>query len=316
MGNPNQVFLLLSHDASKRIVKEYRGIRKATEGIGTAVFLHHARHNNIPIRLKEHSHYLFSDESLSALGYPVTGSWTFAHAYFPLLQFFRDNPDFDYYWVIEYDVRFSGDWRFFFEFFIPIDGDFLTCHIRTHADEPDWFFWPLHHPEKSIPISERLRSFNTIYRVSKSSLFFLDHALRDGWCGHQEVLIPTLLYHNGFTIKDFGGTGSFTPQGMENRFYTSPESDGRGGLTSGTMRFRPCHWRVGLQRNKLYHPIKPLAVTVRENMRNLGIYRRLKRVSRKFRRVLRKFKRYSARKFRRLSELILEVARNFHIFFR
>jgi hypothetical protein len=54
--------------------------------------------------------YLFSYESLSKLNYPkIEQSFLPGHAGFPVLQFFRDDPDFDYYWLIEYDVRFSGD---------------------------------------------------------------------------------------------------------------------------------------------------------------------------------------------------------------
>ncbi len=60
------------------------------------------------------------------------------HVGFPVLQFFCDNRDFDYYWAIECDVRFSGDWFFFFHSFKEANHDFLACHIRDYVDEPDW----------------------------------------------------------------------------------------------------------------------------------------------------------------------------------
>jgi hypothetical protein len=211
--------------------------------------------------------YLFSNESLSKLNYRMIGpSVVPGHVGFPALQFFRDNPDFDYYWVIEYDVRFSGNWHFFFEFFRDAKQDFLACHLRDHADEPDWPWWSLHHPRKSIPLSQRLRCFNPIYRASNASLSFLDESLGDGWCGHNEVIWPTLLHHNGFTIMDIGGKGRFTPSGMEESFYTESESTNNGALDSGTMRYRPSFWRVGREKNKLYHPVKPLSFVIREKI--------------------------------------------------
>ena len=265
MDRSNQVFLFLSHSASAQVVREYGNIQRAISGMGNSFFLYHDRCNEAPPGLPWYELYLFSNESLSKLNYPRIGpSLVHGHVGFPLLQFFRDHPDFDYYWLIEYDVRFSGDWHFFFDYFKDTNQDFLTCHIRDHADEPDWSWWSLHHPRKSIPLSERLRSFNPIYRLSNASLSFLHQSLSDGWSGHNEVLWPTLLHHNGFTIMDIGGKGRFTPLGMKDNFYTEAESNREGALECGTMRYRPSFWRVGQEKNKLYHPVKPLSFVMRE----------------------------------------------------
>jgi hypothetical protein len=263
----NQVFLFLSHSVSAKIVREYEKIREAIAGIGSSVFLYHNRCNEAPPGLSRYELYLFSNESLSKLNYPTIGPSFFpGHVGFTLLQFFRDNPDFDHYWLIEYDVRFSGDWHSFFDSFKDTKQGFLTCHTRDHADEPDWPWWSLHHPRKSIPLSERLRCFNPICRLSNASLSFLHQSLSDGWCGHNEVLWPTLLHHNGFTITDIGGKGRFTPPGMEDNFYTESESKSDGALHCGTMRYRPSFWRVGQEKNKLYHPVKPLPCVMLEKI--------------------------------------------------
>src|SRR6185369_1900116 len=94
----------------------------------------------------------------------------------------------------------------------------------------------------------------------------LHQSLSDGWCGHNEVLWPTLLHHNGFTIMDIGGKGRFTPSSMKDNFYTESESNGAGSLNSGTMRFTPFFWRVGPEKDKLYHPVKPLSRVMREKI--------------------------------------------------
>ena len=267
MDKSNQVWLFLSHSASAQVVKAYSNIRRAVAGMGESFFLYHKRSNQLPPALLRDDLYLFSNESLSGLNYPWIGpSLVPGHAGFPLLQFFCDNPDFDYYWLIEYDVRFCGDWRFFFDFFKDNKQDFLTCHIRYYVEEPDWPGWSLHHPSRSIALSERVRSFNPIYRISKPSLSFLHECLRDGWRGHFEVLWPTLLHHHGFTIMDIGGKGRFTPPDMKDKFYTDPESNSRGKPKHGTMRYRPSFWRVGQETNKLYHPVKSLSLAIRDRI--------------------------------------------------
>jgi hypothetical protein len=59
-----------------------------------------------------------------------------------LIDFVRHHDDFDHYWVIEYDVRFTGDWAVFFNAFAEDDADLLGCHIRRRHDEPCWNWWP------------------------------------------------------------------------------------------------------------------------------------------------------------------------------
>lgn len=168
-------------------------------------------------------------------------------------------------WAIEYDVRFSGDWFFLFDAFREANYDFLACHLRDYVDEPDWPRWSLGHPRKSIALGERLRCFNPIFRLSKSALSFLHQSLL-GWCGHNEVLLPTLLHHNGFAIADMGGKGRFRPSDLRENFYIESEPNSIGLLDTGTMRYRPPFVTDGCEENKLYHPVKPLSSTLREKI--------------------------------------------------
>ena len=258
MNVQNQVFLLLCHSVSAEVIGEYKKILRATESLGDAYLLYNMKKDEMPPELNKYKHYTFSQNSLSTFKYPMLGhSFIRGHEHFPLLQFFHDNSEIDYYWIIEYDVRFSGNWRKFFEFFSNINKDFISCHICSYNDEPFWGSWSLSHPEKSIPNNNKLRSFNPIYRISKQALSFLHQAMQDGWCGHFEVLIPTLLYNNGFQIMDFGGVGRFVSPDMMNKFYTSSPPNKHGLLIEGTMRFRPLFFAYGGQKNKLYHPVKP-----------------------------------------------------------
>lgn len=267
MIKEKQAFLFLSHLSSGIIIKEFENIRRSTKHIGDTFFLYDARGPAVPRNINKLSPYLYSEQCLSSLGYPTIGfSIIPGHAHFPVFKFYLDRPDYDYYWVIEYDVRFSGEWQLFFDRFQTVKNDFLTSHIRTYTEEPYWDWWNLSHPQKSIPLYRRIRSFNPIYRISKEALLFLHGAFKDGWCGHHEVAIPTLLHHNGFTIQEISGTGKFTIPGMENKFYSSSKPDSWGKLSNGNLKYRPSFLLYGFQANKLYHPVKPYLKTINANV--------------------------------------------------
>ena len=188
------------------------------------------------------------------------GAALYDYVHYPLLHFFLSHPEFEYYWVIEFDVRFTGDWGSFLHTCGTYSHDLVTCHIRGADEEPLWWLWDtLRHPTKTIDRSGCLRSFNVIYRISNRALSLVHAALSDGWQGHPEVLIPTLLKNGGCTLLDFGGDGDYTPAGMKNAWYTSGST--RLGALSPfcTLRFRPSRGRAGIRRNKIYHPVKPVA---------------------------------------------------------
>jgi hypothetical protein len=183
------------------------------------------------------------------------------HGHLAVLDFFLSHPDYDFYWFIEYDVRYTGTWDSFFGPVRELDHDFVTTHIRWFAEEPDWDFWPTFgHGAERVPNEQLLRSFNVIYRISNRALTFLDNILRDGWQGHHETLIITLLHRNGFKLLDLGGNGSFVSPQARNAVYTSKGY--RSGWLSplGTLRWRPSRTRPGLRKNKIYHPVKPKSV--------------------------------------------------------
>lgn len=67
--------------------------------------------------------------------------------------------------------------------------------------------------------------------------------------------MATPLYHHGFKLIDFGGTGKFVQEGFRNRFYVQ----GRG-VHNGTMRWGPDFFEEEIRalgtKNKLFHPLK------------------------------------------------------------
>ncbi|MDQ1090492.1 hypothetical protein [Siphonobacter sp. SORGH_AS_1065] len=188
---------------------------------------------------------------------PLGEKFVPGNTHLALLKFFLDYPDYESYWLIEDDVRFSGNWSLLFNTFNNFTHfDFLSSHIRSYIQEPYWYWWEtLEHDSFEIPLEIRLRSFNPIYRISNNALSYIYNIHKIGWKGHYEVLLPTMLYLGNYKILDFGGSGHFVSEGFQNRFYTS-ESNHYGSLSQGTMKYRPISRKIGSLKNKLYHPIK------------------------------------------------------------
>ena len=203
--------------------------------------------------------HIFDEHQLFALPYPrLAGHGLINHPHFPLLDFFSAHDKYDRYWVIEYDVRYSGEWSHFFGSVDSYEFDMMTCHARRYALEPWWPWWKsLEHPSRTMTRDQLVRSFNPIYGVSRAALVFLHAALLDGWKGYPEVTVPTLLLAGGFRLLDLGGHGEFTPPALRNQSYTSSATTSGYLSPFGTMRYRPARSAVGNLPNKLYHPVKP-----------------------------------------------------------
>lgn len=249
----NQVFLLLTNNICPTTICLFTELSMCTEGLGKSKFLyHHQPTQELPPFLNKTNSYIFTDDSLCKLGYflldkkpmPVNG-------HFPLLDFYLNNTQYDYYWIIEDDVRFTGSWTYFFEACSELEhADLLTSQIRHFHEEPGWNWWTsMKHPTYDVPYEKRLKSFNPIYRVSNKGLRFLCDMLAMQWKGHHEVLIATLFHLYDLQLLDFGGNGHFVKPGFENRFYTNEHAE-------CTVRYRPVMQEAGSLQNKLYHPVK------------------------------------------------------------
>lgn len=259
MSAHKTALLFLTDKTSPEVLDRYKSMADAVEDKMDTFFLFHSRKDNFVPRLEApYTSYCFTYGSLLQLNYKaIHDSLVPGSNHFPVLQFFRDFPGYKYYWCVEDDVWFNGNWRYFFEAFASMEHDFISAHLRLFNQEPEWFWWEaLFHNSKSIPLQERIRAFNPIYRLSAPALSYIHACLHDNWCGHHEVLIPTLLYRNNFRLLDFGGEGVFVLPDGKNRFYTSCNNDPGGNMKMGTMRFRPL-WEISkCEPNMLYHPVK------------------------------------------------------------
>lgn len=190
----------------------------------------------------------------------IIGEGILQNLHLSWIDFFENYPDFDTYWIIEYDVVYAGPWQEFFSAFRNVSSDLLCSHLRPSSHEPGWWALPqyaLHAPQGEVQKSDLIRGFLPASRITRRGLETLRDAVDEGWWGFPESLVPTVLKVHGLPIADFGGSGPFVPPGSTDQFYTSV-TDPMGSLgDQGTMRFRPPIRYPRLLSGRLYHPVKP-----------------------------------------------------------
>lgn len=202
----------------------------------------------------------FNWKSLISMGVtPLCSTITPGSNHFVTLLFFLSNPEYKNYWSIEFDVDFLGDWKYFFNKACFIEADFISCHIQHYSQNPSWFWWNSYHNGSAlskfdIPIALRFKSFNPIYKIAGRSLYFLFDALINGVRGHHEVVIPTLLFHNGFKIADFGDCNQENVLGnIEPLYLKSSKFSFFGSMQHVSFTRIDCFLKW---KNVLVHPIK------------------------------------------------------------
>lgn len=238
-----QAILFLSDKSSNWIVDHFRKLTEVHCDNTHVYFLYHKRNNHIPNTIQQLNFYTFTDDVLHQMGYaPIENKLIPGSNHFPLLQFYLDYPDYDYYWLIEDDVSFNGSWDYFFNSFREQKSDFISTHVNLYHESPEWYWWNSIVTDYKLA-KEKVKSFNPIYRLSNAALKNIDFALKNGWSGHHEVLIPTLLYEKGFKILDMGLKGTFVEKTTKHCFYTFE-----------SMSHLPVD--LGNEHNLLYHPVK------------------------------------------------------------
>lgn len=244
-----EVILHLSNKTDVGIVNNFNNIVRATTGKSNCIFIYHNNSTEIPECIKLINHYIFTDHIFDELPYIPLSERSIIPGcdHFPLLKFYLENPNYDYYWSIEDDVRFHGDWDVLFDTFRDNDADFISAYINTYEGEPNWCWWNSlkHVSGKTIELQDRMKSFNPIRRLSNRAMESLHRYMSDGWYGHQEVLMPTIFKLEGYKIIDMGGRGPFVPEGFEYRFY---DNDSHSHIPVA----------FGDKLNFIYHPIKEM----------------------------------------------------------
>lgn len=254
-----QAVLYLTTKSNEWTLSAFHALEQSLQGVADVYFAYHQQGDVLPVSLQNvENQFVFTSDVLKELGYtPIErGKLVPGSNHFPLLKFFKENQGYDYYWLVEDDVRFSGEWKEFFDSFASCTSDFLSSVIETKAENPNWYWWScLKTGNEAIAVDRLLRSFNPIYRLSSQALACIDDHLRKDWIGHHEVLLPTLLYNKGFLLEDFGGEGIFVRPENNAKFYDDT-----------SMRIAPV--LPDDRKNYLFHPVKE------EKVRQNGSYKK------------------------------------------
>lgn len=183
--------------------------------------------------------------------------------HFILPRFFNDFPDYAHYWMIEYDVRYTGDWGTLLATLNDPGVDFYGVALQRRASHPQWHHWQsLATGRDDVAAAHVVKCFAPLQRLSRTAISVVQAALGNGWTGHYEVLWPTAIAHAGLTLEDIGGEGEFTPTSRRGRHYTCSLLDPNG--SPGSFVYRPSfqEHQISPWPPTLWHPVKPAGMQV------------------------------------------------------
>ncbi|MBL8593784.1 MAG: hypothetical protein JNK01_13955 [Devosia sp.] len=169
---------------------------------------------------------------------------------------------YDRFWLVEYDVDFSGNWSSFFGAAASYEGDLLATRLRPLSADPGFYFTSIYEQPQAAP-DDPLIAFMPISRLSRQ---LIDHyrtrLLQVGWCGHFEMVLPSLARLGGYSIAEIGGYDALVPPERRGLHYDGTFEDLL--TTRSTHAYRPPRAfsyfvqspRKFRQRNRIYHPVK------------------------------------------------------------
>lgn len=190
--------------------------------------------------------YSFDVNSMIDDGYIALIEGFLGNCHYPVLVFHKEHPEYDYCWIVEDDVIFTGNWSVLFESFSDDSSDLIATRIRTYEDEPAWSWWRSMRAGEGVTLTKdkMYACFIPIYRLSARAIECLDVEMRNGWRGHFEGVVPTVLIKNGLTLRDLNGKGYGLAERVNPHFYSDSTHD-----------CSPLHVQ-SFKKNMIYHPIK------------------------------------------------------------
>ncbi len=207
--------------------------------------------------------FVCNNEKLMGMGYPEKcrpEAWNAMEQLDTItLSFFREHPEYDYYWCVEYDVHYEGRWGFLFERFESSRADVLGTLMDSAVKarfKLDLLSPPFTRPDGTrVTAEEAIIGFFPFYRLSNRMLQLLDKCFTEGWNGNYEFTWGTLAKDHGFEIEEIGGNGPWVRPHNRNVFYFNNVR--RWDISPGTFVFRPTFTTVKKRENTLWHPVKP-----------------------------------------------------------
>jgi len=264
------VILFCCHFLNRHIIKEFNRLKDSCSDKFDVILSYDNTRKDIKMFDKNKSH-IFNIKDIKNLGYPFKEEESiWYHIDYPILHFFLKNPNYKYYWRVEYDVKFNGNWNIFFENFLENNSDLIGLYVKNYKDDPnDSFsedFWPnWNKTNLKINNDKKMAIFFAIQRFSNRALDLLNKKYKSGIYGFCELIVPTLVNLAGFKIQDIG-----------KKWYDID-----------TMRFND---KPLSKKNKLIHPVKNYSLVKKCQLLILRLYnfilRKIKNLLKFFYRLL------------------------------
>jgi len=260
-----QAVLYLSHEVNSTQWRAFERLKAECCGLADVYYVANLSDDNVPREFEKT--FPITPSMRAALGHPSrlgsVGWWMdttpshlgairsgFDQA---LLAFRQTKPNYDYYWILEYDVELSGRWSDFFNAFADNVSDILCSNVHRYETNPEWSWWrSVKWPDEMKP--ELIRGFFPLARLSARAIDAVIDAGRHGVDGFYETVWPMVACSRGMSIEDFGGNGEFVRPENVNRWYSSTITSHT--FAPGTFVARPIRFRPGSKPNTLWHPVK------------------------------------------------------------
>ena len=261
----NEAILYRTHLVNPMIRREIDVLRNEVTGCAHWVVGYVKDDADVP-DVPENNSRMYRRADLAALPYPTkiaAVDWIkpAGHNDLPVLAFYRERRDYDYYWIVEYDVRYTGHWAALFKELRYSSADFLATTIQDYDQNPRWWWWRtlVNVPSGAL---QRVRCFTPFCRLSNAALAAVDEWYREGGSGHYELTWPSVCKMRGLGLEDIGGWGRYTPEHWRGKHYVNTPL--KPSLSPGTFVFKPVYrdeWvrARGLAHARgpmLWHPIK------------------------------------------------------------
>lgn len=197
-----QVILFRTHFIDNEVIKQYRLLKESCGDQYDVILLYDNSFKEVK-NTGDCEVHEFNIDDIRNMGFPLwEGRHVWFHMDYAVLHFFRTNRNYRNYWVIEYDVRFEGNWKDFFCFFSDNSSDLLATYLRRYQEDPLWRWWNEHNLDS--PKEEWLAIFCPLLRISNKALHVLQECHEAGLGGYAEMVIPTVLQKSGLLVNDIG----------------------------------------------------------------------------------------------------------------
>ena len=137
----NTVILFCCHYWSPELGKEFSKLRNSCINDFDVILSYDCSEDNHmpPDNLLNHP---FTLNQIKKLGYGFQeNEGILQHTEYQVIDFYLQNPHYDFYWRIDYDVRYNGEWVDFFRCFIDNKADLLGTYLKAYKNDPHWLHW-------------------------------------------------------------------------------------------------------------------------------------------------------------------------------